>query len=525
MNFKKLIITSSVISVTLISGLVIYYTAAETNIKNIKNYDKVSASIVTPSSINFQPDITPKPTPVMEEILNEDNTYKPSGEEYDINNDLNEDEEMAEEPIVTEPPFVPSTELDLDPKSITVFVNKEYALEKNFVPDDLVMPKILFDTPYYEERKLMRSEAAKALEDLFNAAAKEGYILYGISGYRSYERQKKIFLNNIVTKGKNHTLKYSAVPGTSEHQTGLAIDVSTKELKFRLITRFASTKEGKWLAENAHKYGYIIRYPKDKTEITGYAYEPWHIRYVGKGLANYLYTNQLTLDEYYQYTPSEGFDFESLYADLINYVPPVEELPEEPLDELLDEDSIFEEEELDDIALDGNDEDISEQESQEETGEETEDNNPDQDSQDTDQAENSDTPDDSDPSDDSDPEDSSDPSDNIDPEDSLDPSHNTDPGNSLDPSDNVDRGNGSDPSHNTNPENGLDPSNNTDPGNGLDPSHNVDQGNGSDSSHNTDQGNGLNPSNNTDPGNKSNSSHSSDKSDALNSSDRAKEKK
>jgi D-alanyl-D-alanine carboxypeptidase len=169
----------------------------------------------------------------------------------------------------------------------------------------------------------MRPEAADALEKLFDAAKRDGIILYGISGFRSYERQYKIFTNNIVNKGKKYTLRYSAVPGTSEHQTGLAIDVSAESLGFKLSSNFASSREGIWLAENAQNYGYIIRYPEDSETITGYAFEPWHIRYVGKGLAVYLYENDMTLDEYYQYTPSPGFDFETLYADMINYKPPV----------------------------------------------------------------------------------------------------------------------------------------------------------------------------------------------------------
>ncbi|HHX11816.1 MAG TPA: hypothetical protein GX731_03270 [Clostridiales bacterium] len=238
-------------------------------------------------------------------------------------------------------PFIPATEIDRDPESITVFVNKEYNLPKDYVPKNMVIPKVLFNHSYADERQKMRPEAASALEDLFEAAKEEGLTLYGISAYRSYDRQRKIFLNNIVKKGKYHTLRYSAVPGTSEHQTGLSIDVSTKALRFRLVNGFANTAEGKWLADNAHHYGYIVRYPKDKYEITGYAYEPWHIRYVGQDLANYLYSNDLTLDEYYNYSPSEDFNFELEYASLINYVPPVVTTIPEDDPALLDEEALL----------------------------------------------------------------------------------------------------------------------------------------------------------------------------------------
>lgn len=217
--------------------------------------------------------------------------------------------------------FKPNRTLNLNRNSVTLLINKEYTLPKDYVPKDLVVPNVNFDIVGNDERKLMRKEAANALENLFSAAANQGYYFTGVSAYRSYNRQYQIFINNIVTKGKDHTLKYSAVPGTSEHQSGLSIDITSRALKDRLDTVFANTPEGIWLARNAKDYGFIIRYPKDKENITGYAYEPWHIRYVGIGLANYLYKNNMTLDEYYRYKPSIGFDFEAMYASMINYRP------------------------------------------------------------------------------------------------------------------------------------------------------------------------------------------------------------
>ena len=233
-------------------------------------------------------------------------------------------------------PFVPATEIDLDPKSITVFVNSEHTLPRNYVPENLVTVNVYFHLKSYDDRTLMRADAAKALEELFAAAREAGYELSGVSGYRSYSRQRQIFINNILTKGKEHTLKYSAVPGASEHQTGLAMDVSCKSLGYDLDTGFSETPEGKWLAQNAHLYGYIIRYPKGKAHITGYAYEPWHVRYVGKGLAKYLYENDLTLEEYYNYTPSKDFNFEKKYAALINITPsPAPSIEPEEIDGII----------------------------------------------------------------------------------------------------------------------------------------------------------------------------------------------
>ncbi len=316
MNKSKIVIASATAVMLSLSGILAYNVITDHQHK-INDPGTASAMTVPTDDIlhNNQ-----------EEENSGNYTYIPPVFEYD-DNKSNEDVSDMDENIPTTTPWTPATEMDLEPSSLTVFVNKEYALPEDYVPENLVIPNVLFDLAGYDERKLLRKDAAAALEQLFAAAQADGYTLYGVSGYRSYTRQTSIFKNNIVKKGKKHTLKYSAVPGTSEHQTGLAIDVSTKQMKFRLVTTFANSPEGKWLAENAHFFGYIIRYPKNRTDVTGYAYEPWHIRYVGKDLANYLYTNNMTLEDYYHYTPSKDFDFEKKYAELINYVPPVTPTP------------------------------------------------------------------------------------------------------------------------------------------------------------------------------------------------------
>lgn len=209
--------------------------------------------------------------------------------------------------------------LDTDPNSITVLVNKELSLPSDYVPADLVVPNVLFSFDFYDEKKLMRKEAAMALENLFAAASSDGMVLNGVSAYRSYERQYEIFTNNVKVKGLEHTTKYSAIPGYSEHQTGLSIDVSTKSCNNRLDATFADTTESEWLIKNAHLYGYIIRYAEDKTAITGYSYEPWHIRYVGKALATYLYENNLCLEEYYNQIPSTDYTDAISYDNLESY--------------------------------------------------------------------------------------------------------------------------------------------------------------------------------------------------------------
>lgn len=199
--------------------------------------------------------------------------------------------------------------IDTDAASITVLVNKEYSLPSSYIPKELVIPDVRFFAAESEEKKYMRSEAASALEEMFAAAADSGETLYGVSAYRSYSRQSEIYNKNIRQRGSAATNKVSAIPGHSEHQTGLAIDISCKELNGSLSEKFAYTSEGQWVSDNSYKYGFIVRYPKDKEHITGYTYEPWHIRYVGTDLATYLHDNDYTLEEYFNYNP--GFDLNS----------------------------------------------------------------------------------------------------------------------------------------------------------------------------------------------------------------------
>ncbi|MBA4542712.1 MULTISPECIES: D-alanyl-D-alanine carboxypeptidase family protein [Thermoactinomyces] len=187
-----------------------------------------------------------------------------------------------------------------NPADLSVVVNKHRSLPADYVPADLIQPNIPFAGQGDLEKKHLRKEAAHALEQLVQAAAKQNLHLVGISGYRSYARQKAIYENNVRKNGKERTSQFSAYPGQSEHETGLAIDVSSPSAHLALDESFGETKEGKWLAEHAAEYGFIIRYPKGKTQITGYAYEPWHIRYVGKEIAQEIAQKGITLEEYFQ---------------------------------------------------------------------------------------------------------------------------------------------------------------------------------------------------------------------------------
>lgn len=191
-------------------------------------------------------------------------------------------------------------DLNTDCDSLTFLVNRDHTLSNSFIPYDLISPDIPFcfdekDT----DKRMLKSVAAHALEKMYRAGLEDGVKFVGVSAYRSYDRQYDIYATNYLTKGPSHTNLYSAPPGASEHQTGLAIDLSCKEIGYDLIDSFATTKEGLWLEKNSWKFGFTLRYPKDKVDITGYAYEPWHVRYVGIELATYLHENNICLEEYY----------------------------------------------------------------------------------------------------------------------------------------------------------------------------------------------------------------------------------
>lgn len=169
-------------------------------------------------------------------------------------------------------------------------INKEYPLPEGYIPEHLVDAGIPFDALPGDPKRLLEKEAAKAAFTLIQAAHREGLSIVGISGYRPYSRQKQLWSGS----------PYVAPPGSSEHQSGLALDVSCPGNRLELTEAFANTREGQWLIKNASLYGFILRYPKNKEGLTGFPYEPWHIRYVGKELASCLTLTGMTLEEYHE---------------------------------------------------------------------------------------------------------------------------------------------------------------------------------------------------------------------------------
>ena len=131
-------------------------------------------------------------------------------------------------------------------------------------------------------------------------AAQEGLRIYNASAYRSYTTQKWVYQRYVNQEGAQEADTYSARPGCSEHQTGLALDINTASLS----DHFEETEENAWLVENSWRYGFILRFPEGKEEITGYQFEPWHYRYVGPAAARVCYENRWTLEEYHARQPA-----------------------------------------------------------------------------------------------------------------------------------------------------------------------------------------------------------------------------
>ena len=185
----------------------------------------------------------------------------------------------------------------------TILINKDNRLDKNYIPQNLIITdenennfheyldetqKPMIDKLVYEYFLMMQTEAQKY-----------GFNILIDSGYRSYKYQEELWYDSVDKIGLEETKRVVALPGASEHQTGFSFDIA-----YIINGKYTDSvnefqEETKWLFNNCHKYGFILRYPKGKEEITGYKFEPWHYRFVGIELANELYENDITLEEYY----------------------------------------------------------------------------------------------------------------------------------------------------------------------------------------------------------------------------------
>ena len=170
-----------------------------------------------------------------------------------------------------------------------ILVNKGNKLNNDFIPENLVKVKRCSLGNFYLEE-----EAAYAYESMCVDLINKGLNISITSAYRSYDEQKELYNTYLKLYGKSYVDKYVAIPGCSEHQTGLAVDLESLEYDI-----FKNSQEYLWVKENSYKYGFIIRYQKGRKKITGYSAEEWHIRYVGKKTAEYIYKNNITFEEYY----------------------------------------------------------------------------------------------------------------------------------------------------------------------------------------------------------------------------------
>lgn len=177
-------------------------------------------------------------------------------------------------------------------------VNKSHKITPwDYQPDDLRLP----DVSSKNKNVQLRDEVASALERLFAAALKEGHELTAVSGFRSYVTQKSIFRSAVEKKGERQASLDNAKAGQSEHQTGMAMDVSCPAIKNNLNKKFAETDAGKWVAAHCFEYGFIIRYKTEWVDVTKYKGEPWHLRYVGEEQAAFITKLNAPFEIYLEY--------------------------------------------------------------------------------------------------------------------------------------------------------------------------------------------------------------------------------
>lgn len=204
-------------------------------------------------------------------------------------------EPIEKKPIESTPQTEPST---TEPKTVNGYLEEQQSpTEPTYVQGVMIVNK---KNPLPATYNKGEDPAAKAAFDKMAAAAKEeGLELVAFSGFRSYEYQTTLYDRYVAKDGKDAADRYSARPGYSEHQTGLAFDIGEKGREdLWLTSAFGESKAGQWLVNNAHKYGFILRYPQGKEEITGFMYESWHFRYLEGDLATKVYDSGVTLEEY-----------------------------------------------------------------------------------------------------------------------------------------------------------------------------------------------------------------------------------
>ena len=179
--------------------------------------------------------------------------------------------------------------------SIQKITNQNHPIDSDYVPADLTIVNVNSNGTQY-----LRSEAASALVNMFEAARRDNINLYLVSGYRSYAQQLELYNTYVRTDGKALADQYDAIPGACEHQLGLAVDLSDDNRDHDIDDSFETTAAYQWLLKHSYEYGYIFRFPRGKEAITGIAYNPWSFRYIGIEEAKKVYDSGLTLEEFYK---------------------------------------------------------------------------------------------------------------------------------------------------------------------------------------------------------------------------------
>ncbi|MEI4770733.1 M15 family metallopeptidase [Psychrobacillus sp. FJAT-51614] len=208
------------------------------------------------------------------------------------------EEQTKDEPIV-EPPVVEEPEVDMSGANGYIG-NETLPTEPTYIEGVLIASKKYPLPSTFDPGE--SKEARAAFEEMAAEARLSNFVLVAFSTYRSFEYQTTLYQRYVSNDGQEAADRYSARPGYSEHQTGLAFDIGEQHFEQHFAREsFGETEAGKWVAANAHNYGFIMRYPKEKEKITGYMYEPWHFRYVGEQLASQVYEAGTTLEEYLEF--------------------------------------------------------------------------------------------------------------------------------------------------------------------------------------------------------------------------------
>lgn len=286
-----LIVISGILLSLFLIGIAVFNEQIEHFIKSdILHQESLKQNIATNNSQKTEEESTNESAQENQSSEDDEESEDADAEGTEVNTDQNEEAEEDQEenevddcPVTTNPSGYPDEILECtkDGNDLLVLVNKKYKLPSSYAPTDLVSVNnsgIRTTKTGLQVREIIIQD----LEDLNNASSEEGIDVAVLSAYRSYSTQQSTYNYWVSTLGKTQADRVSARPGHSQHQLGTAVDFTSSEIGDRLGTEFAGTEAEKWLAQNAWKYGFVLAYPEGYEDVTGYSYEPWHYRYIGK---------------------------------------------------------------------------------------------------------------------------------------------------------------------------------------------------------------------------------------------------